>query len=235
MLATAGCSLTTFDSIPRKMTLEGQAAGNLRFVAEELLEEPNSTRPIRPPGNTEMTPDQFRIDELIVVGNVSACRKFDDQELDRVFRQYRGYVYRLSPDQPPKLDREGFARKYSGWSRLKTFSIPGFFGTYKNVIIPGDLASSIQFSSSVGTLLAQGTGALVVARTTKEGLFVIVGQLCAEDSDYSDCSEKFRRGTFDGVTGWELDDELKVKELARRIDTETFQLLPKTDQDTGGS
>lgn len=211
---------------------EGIATSPVLFVFEELLEEENLSRPLQTDDEPQLETDAYRVTGLVVVGNVSAYRDIAEKDLDWAYRQYFDFAQRIDPTKPPSLSKTQFAEEYSGWTKLKIFSLPGIWGEYQTALVPRRIKNDVQFSSMVGTSVVQGTAGLAVARTTSEGILVLLEQLCAEDSDYDSCSDPYRRGLFDAVTGVEVDKNLRQKTPIMAIDLKTFEL--HTD-DPGGT
>ncbi|MEZ5278091.1 MAG: hypothetical protein R3F07_17040 [Opitutaceae bacterium] len=233
LFLSPGCVLVPLDSLRSDFELEGMFPEDLTFIFEELLEEPNSARPPRPNPSSDEEIGQYRVTEVIVIGNTSAYRELKGKGLDRAFREYQGFAHQLHPGRSPIYNLETFSTEYSGWTRLKILSVPTVVGKYETVIVPRRFRSAIAYSHPIGTALVQGTGDLVAARTTEEGVLAIVEQLCPEDSNYGDCSDCYRRGIFDGKTGVELNEDLTPRKPTNRIDPRTYRLIREESEDVG--
>lgn len=110
----------------------------------------------------------------------------------------------------PAVSNEQFIAEFAGWSRLKFFGVPGVLSGYEDVLVPQRLRWRIDFPSSAATILYQGSGDLVLARTNTDGFFVVNKVLCQEGADFQSCARHYPQGIFDAISGAQVDISMKA-------------------------
>lgn len=197
--------------------LEGISPGKDSFGVREIfvpVESDEAAESQVPPG---WSPN------LLVVGTVSAYRKLKGRRLEKFYSSYVEFGEKVHPGAPVAYSPDEFASTFSGWTRLKTFTIPLTWGHYTSSLVPVALQDEIKFPYASGAFLGQEAGDLLVARLNADGYLVVEKVLCKDDSDYFDCAKKFEKGFFDATTGRELNRRTLVpKEKGDWIDPITF-------------
>ena len=168
--------------------------------------------------------------ELILIGATSAFRPFNEANIQEYYSSYEKFSAQIHPNSPPAIDFDEFRDSFSGWTNLKYFSLPivaGFFlpiptGLYEDALVPNGLSEQIKFPSSAGTILVQEAGDLLAARTNSDGFYIVKKILCKDVPGYFECAKQYEKGVFDGITGVELDSNLKKKAYGKVIDTKIF-------------
>jgi hypothetical protein len=150
--------------------------------------------------------------ELILIGRASAFREFEGVDVSEFYNDYKEFAVMIGSDSFPEVSYEKFNAEFAGWTRLKVFSIPGIFGSYEDVLVPQRLRGKIDFASSAETILYQGTGDLVAAKTNADGFFVAYKVLCEEDVNFQSCVKNHPTGVFDATTGVQVTRSMKPAE-----------------------
>lgn len=147
--------------------------------------------------------------ELILIGRASAFREFEGADASEFYNDYKEFAVMISSDSAPEVSYNQFNTEFAGWTRLKFFSIPGIVGGYEDVLVPQRLRGKIDFPSSAETILYQGSGDLVAAKTNADGFFVAYKVLCQEDVNFQSCAKNYPTGFFDATTGAQVTTSMK--------------------------
>jgi hypothetical protein len=150
--------------------------------------------------------------ELILIGRVSAFREFEGADASEFYQEYREFVTKIGAGAAPRVSYQQFNTEFAGWTRLKFFGVPGVIGGYEDILVPQRLRWEIDFPSSAATVLYQGSGDLVAAKTNADGFFVAYKVLCLENVNFQSCSKNYPSGVFDATTGAQLSTSMEPVE-----------------------
>jgi len=105
-------------------SMEGLSLAKSDFGVEELAKESKDQ-----PGSEDHAADA-KSSELLLVGTVSAFRKFNEDKVERFYEQYAAFAERIHPGKEPTYTEPDFRERIAGWTKLKTLSIPLVVGMY---------------------------------------------------------------------------------------------------------
>jgi hypothetical protein len=155
--------------------------------------------------------------QLLMVGTVSAFREFDEAEYLAFYRKYLELANLVHPGEESSVSLEAFRQEFAGWTMLKWKYLP-LGSLYDDALVPKKLRWHIDFPSSTATVLYQGEGDLLLARSNPDGFFVVESVLCSGKSGL--CG--YQQGIFDANTGSELDHNLDPKSGGKRFAIESY-------------
>ena len=161
--------------------------------------------------------DVFMPPRLILVGEISSFRRFDDATKATYYDSYEKFARAVHPGEPAAVSPEQFQQLFEGWTKLK------YGPRYEDALVPFSLRGEVSFPSPVGVFLVQSTGDLVAARSNADGFYVVDTVLCKDDSGYSACAKQYVMGVFDAGSGVELDGELRPRKVGKAIDVGSYK------------
>ncbi|MDJ0917378.1 MAG: hypothetical protein QNJ05_06395 [Woeseiaceae bacterium] len=212
------------------VSAEGISLGTQPYISPDFAEY--AAHPDREATEAQTESDPRGVTELILIGNVSAFREFDEDDKTAEYEKYARAFEAWGIDQPPQLDAEAFAQTIRGWTKIKIVGVPLLLAAYIKALVPSETANDVEFESAVATFMLQTSSDLVAARTNADGAFVIDTLLCSDSRDrgYTNCAKRYHRGVYDADTGLRIKSKLKLDEDGPRIDPATYVLL---DEDAG--
>lgn len=163
--------------------------------------------------------DLFVPPRLILVGEVSSFRRFDDATKAKYYDSYEKFARAVHPGEPAAVSAEQFQQLFEGWTNLR------YGPRYDDALVPFSLRGEVGFPSPVGVFLVQSTGDLVAARSNDDGFYVVDTVLCKDDSGYSACAKQYVMGVFDAGSGVELDGELRPRNAGNAIDVGSYKQI----------
>ena len=119
LLVVAGVSFQLVGCV----SLEGVGIGKGDFGVEELVEQSKDQ------GSTEDNAPESKMSELLLVGTVSAFRKFDDTTVQRFYKQYVAFAERMHPGEGPTYLEHDFRERIVGWTKAQGVFDPACRGT----------------------------------------------------------------------------------------------------------
>jgi hypothetical protein len=165
--------------------------------------------------------------QLIIIGKASAFREFESADYSKFYKHYLELANLINPEGEPSLSFEQFSQEFAGWTRLKWKEIVLAGDFYEDALVTKKLRWVIDFPSSTATILYQGEGDLVLARSNPDGFFVIESVLCREDQDSGRGNCGHPQGIFDAETGSEVDHNLEPVSGGKQIFVERYS--PQVD------
>ena len=163
--------------------------------------------------------DAFVPPRLILVGEVSSFRKFDDATSSKYYDSYVEFAHDVHPDAGATVTLEQFKEQFEGWTRLR------YSQHYRDALVPFELGGDVRFPSPAGVFWGQATGDLVAARSNADGFYIVERVLCRDDAEYSACADQYVKGVFDSSTGFELDGKLRPKNAGKTIDINSYKFV----------
>lgn len=163
---------------------------------------------------------------VIVIGRLSAYRKFDEKNIERGYNNYVESFQKARSDATPSLGFAEFRNTVSGWTMIQVYGAPFVVAVYLRALVSSKVVSELRFENFIHSFVAYDTTDLVAAESNADGALVIKVLLCREGPKYSDCALQYEKGVFDLETGLELTMGLKPKvNTGDLIDPISYKLL----------
>jgi hypothetical protein len=162
--------------------------------------------------------------EWILVGNLfGKFDAFESEDVAEVFSIYSG----CTTGQASLQTVDDFERVMSGWTTIETYLINLVLVSghrWHTALVPMDVLDKSNFSKYMPGGWG-GRGSLVAAKSTHDGVFVVVEILCNKGAEYSECAADYERGLFNLESGFQFGFDGEKKESEVRIDTASYKTI----------
>ncbi len=176
-------------------------------------------------------PETINLDQspgVIAIGEVGPYRSFANP---KTFRKTYDRYFKSMTDAGQTdqiLSEQALLEIADGWTTVRVFNIPLVGGKTINALVKKGESENIRFSSSIGTILFSTRKDLVVAFTSVDQSYWMIGKvLCEDGKGFFACSKKYDRGVYDVYTGRELKSNYEIKPSGVLIDLTTYEKRSK--------